>query len=593
MEHMNKKINSSAVDVVVFQSNDPENPKYWSRAKKRMIMLTICLLLFAAYTQLFSLLRKKLDNFFFRIKGYWIQPLGQIFKIFWKDAPAQFQIIEKYGVDSTVSSLGLSLYILGFAFGPLICPLSEMYGRRIFFLFGWPLLIACAAPSAWADDIAVIILFRFFAGFFSGIPLGLYVTYLSTEDDDRLIFRRGQAVTVDLLSSMFSEVDLQAQGVAASLFTFSAFSAPVVGPVIGFFIADRVPNELWCLRVFFFMLIGFAPLLFFLPETHLPTILAKRAKNLRKAGNPRAYAQHELSTKSPGKLLRIALVRPLHMLVTEPIVAGASFWMSLSYGILYFSLEAYPVIFIEQHHFPIQLGGLPFIPIVIGMLCAAVPYIPVTNFFIHLKLPRWMGDAGPETPEARLKLALFSCICLPVSILWLAWISGSETHWIAPTLAGALFGYANIIIFFTFITYINNCYTLYTASAAAATAFSRSLIGFAFPLFENKVLVGLGTKWGISTFGFAGIALLPVPIIYLRYGPRLRERSPYIQESSRVTAQMHHDGNEKQGSPTVQNEDNERYSESGDYRSTLVQNANEKRDSTDSTSSTVITLEQV
>ncbi|KIJ30326.1 hypothetical protein M422DRAFT_268192 [Sphaerobolus stellatus SS14] len=561
MEHMNKKINSSAVDVVVFQSNDPENPKYWSRAKKRMIMLTICLLLFAAV----------------------------IGSSLW--APAQFQIIEKYGVDSTVSSLGLSLYILGFAFGPLICkgydiltttfhffdislpgPLSEMYGRRIFFLFGWPLLIACAAPSAWADDIAVIILFRFFAGFFSGIPLGL-----------------GQAVTVD----MFSEVDLQAQGVAASLFTFSAFSAPVVGPVIGFFIADRVPNELWCLRVFFFMLIGFAPLLFFLPETHLPTILAKRAKNLRKAGNPRAYAQHELSTKSPGKLLRIALLNLTltDMLVTEPIVAGASFWMSLSYGILYFSLEAYPVIFIEQHHFPIQLGGLPFIPIVIGMLCAVVPYIPVTNFFIHLKLPRWMGDAGPETPEARLKLALFSCICLPVSILWLAWTSGSETHWIAPTLAGALFGYANIIIFFTFITYINNCYTLYTASAAAATAFSRSLIGFAFPLFSNKVLVGLGEV--LSIFGFAGIALLPVPIIYLRYGPRLRERSPYIQESSRVTAQMHHDGNEKQGSPTVQNEDNERYSESGDYRSTLVQNANEKRDSTDSTSSTVITLEQV
>ena len=49
-----------------------------------------------------------------------------------------------------------------------------------------------------------------------------------------------------------------------------------------------------------------------------------------------------------------------------------------------------------------------FLPIMIGMILGVVPYVPVNNFFMNLKLPKWMGEAGPETPEARLKLSLFS-----------------------------------------------------------------------------------------------------------------------------------------------------------------------------------------
>ena len=36
-------------------------------------------------------------------------------------APAESQIREKYHVNATVTSLGLSFYVLGFAFGPLLC----------------------------------------------------------------------------------------------------------------------------------------------------------------------------------------------------------------------------------------------------------------------------------------------------------------------------------------------------------------------------------------------------------------------------------------------------------------------------------------
>lgn len=226
------------------------------------------------------------------------------------------------------------------------------------------------------------------------------------------------------------------------------------------------------------------------------------------------------------------------MMVTEPIVIGCSVWTALSYGILYFQFEAYPVIFLEQHNIPFQLGGLPFIAIMIGMILGVLPYVPVMNYFMKIKLPKWMGEAGPTTPEARLKLALLSCVCLPVSTFWLAWTSGPETHWAAPLLSGVLFGYANVIIFFTFVTYTGHSYTLYTASAGAASLFARSVIGSVFPLFSHIIIEKCGTKWGISIFGFAALALFPIPLIYLRDGPALRKKSPYIQEALQLLRKM-------------------------------------------------------
>lgn len=38
-----------------------------------------------------------------------------------EQVPGELQIIEKYRVSATVANLGLSLYVLGFALGPLLC----------------------------------------------------------------------------------------------------------------------------------------------------------------------------------------------------------------------------------------------------------------------------------------------------------------------------------------------------------------------------------------------------------------------------------------------------------------------------------------
>lgn len=66
----------------------------------------------------------------------------------------------------------MSLYVLGFAVGPILwAPLSELYGRKM------PLVISSFAFSIFNIAVAVgkdaqtVFICRFFAGFMGGCPL--------------------------------------------------------------------------------------------------------------------------------------------------------------------------------------------------------------------------------------------------------------------------------------------------------------------------------------------------------------------------------------------------------------------------------------
>jgi len=39
----------------------------------------------------------------------------------------------------------------------------------------------------------------------------------------------------------------------------------------------------------------------------------------------------------------------------------------------------------------------------------------------------------------------------------------------------------------------------------------------------------LGTQWATSILGFVAAAMIPIPFVFYRYGPKIRERSKYAQ----------------------------------------------------------------
>lgn len=81
-------------------------------------------------------------------------------------------VARQFDVSGEVGILGVSLYVLGFATGPIIwAPMSELYGRR------YPLIISSFGFSvfnvavATGKDLQTIMISRFFGGFFGACPL--------------------------------------------------------------------------------------------------------------------------------------------------------------------------------------------------------------------------------------------------------------------------------------------------------------------------------------------------------------------------------------------------------------------------------------
>lgn len=116
------------------------------------------------------------------------------------------EIIQEFGCSQEVVTLGISLFVLGFAIGPLLwAPLSELYGRQVLFFGTYAVLTAFNAGAAGSKNIETLIILRFFAGAFGSSPL-----------------TNAGGVIADMFQA-------DQRGLAMSVFA----AAPFLGPTIG------------------------------------------------------------------------------------------------------------------------------------------------------------------------------------------------------------------------------------------------------------------------------------------------------------------------------------------------------------------------
>lgn len=124
--------------------------------------------------------------------------------------------MEDFGSDNdAIASLTVSIFVLGFAFGPLLLsPLSEIYGRRLVYNISNVVFFAFTIGCAAAPDVASFIVFRFIAGCFGAAPMNI-----------------GGGTIAD-------QVRIERRGRVMSIFFTGIFLGPVIGPVMGGFIAQ-------------------------------------------------------------------------------------------------------------------------------------------------------------------------------------------------------------------------------------------------------------------------------------------------------------------------------------------------------------------
>jgi multidrug resistance protein len=416
------------------------------------------------------------------------------------------QIMEEFGVVEEVVILGVSLFVLGFAIGPLIwAPLSEIFGRRHIFTISFMFLTAFNAGTAGAKNIQTLIVLRFLAGSFGSSPFG----------------NAGGTI-----ADMFPASQ---RGIAISLFAAAPFLGPTLGPVIGGFLATGAG---W--RWVEGFLAAFSGLLwiciiFLLPETYAPVLLRRRAEKLSALTGKVFRSQLDID-RGPipmGKTLKTALSRPWVLLFCEPIVLLFSIYMSIIYGTLYMLFAAYPIVFQQVRGWSEGIGGLAFLGILVGMVIA-VAYTFPENFRYAKKCRETTGRLAPEL---RLPPAMIGGVALPIGLFWFAWTNSPSIHWMASVAAGAPFGFGMVLVFLSVFNYLIDSYTIFAASVLAANSALRSLFGMAFPLFTTYMYQNLGIHWASSIPAFLSLLCVPFPFIFYKYGARIRQRCTYAAEA--------------------------------------------------------------
>ncbi|KAH7412074.1 major facilitator superfamily domain-containing protein [Phaeosphaeria sp. MPI-PUGE-AT-0046c] len=417
--------------------------------------------------------------------------------------PAVSDVMRDFDISRTVALLGLTFFTLGIGFGPMAtAPLSEFYGRKIIYLVSSPIFMLFTLGSGLSKSFAGLVVCRFFAGF-AGSP-ALAVGAGSNAD----IFPPRQ------------------RAVSTSMILAAPFAGPALGPVVGGFIAQY---KTWRWSQWSMIFITLAVFIIALPmkETYKPIILKQRAK---KHGITAPQVAPDSAKLKNAVILKV--LRPFHMLFTEPLVFFFSIYTSFAFGVLFLLFAAIPYIFSRPpYSFSISQSGLAFISVGVGVLLGVTTCI-IIDQTLYQKIHRKAMSEGKThvAPEHRLYSAMIGSSGIVVGLFWLGWAAQKGAHW-AVTLAGAVpFAWGNLCLFTSAALYLVDVYGPQNgASAMAANGVSRYTFSAVFPLFAVQMYEALGVGWATSLLGFLALFMLPIPWIFFKWGPKIRAKSKYPQ----------------------------------------------------------------
>lgn len=273
----------------------------------------------------------------------------------------------------------------------------------------------------------------------------------------------------------------------------------------------------------------------FARETYHPVL---RRRRLRQLGLVSSTSPDDPPPAPLPAQLRLfftaGLLRPLHMMLTEPIVGLSSLYVACEFATLFTFFAAVPYVFESFYGFGREAAGLVFLAIVVGCLLGLATIIACDLFLYRRRLvprfppPHQDQDQVQVPPEHRLYAAMLGSLGLPVGLFWFGWSADRHDHWASPVVAIVPFAWGNICIFISLMQYLGDTYNGSTvASAGSANSLARYSLAAAFPLFTLQMYRRLGIAWASSLFGFIAVALLPVPWLFFHYGPAIRKHNRY------------------------------------------------------------------
>ncbi|KAL6251542.1 hypothetical protein RBB50_001751 [Rhinocladiella similis] len=420
-------------------------------------------------------------------------------------SPGHDEVSRAFGVSNEVAILPLSLYSCGLAFGPLAgSPMSETFGRKAVFLTTTPLFAVFTLGAGFSQNVASLIICRFFAGVFASPAISC-----------------ASATIVDYTAGRYRAVSL------AFYYSIPFFGA-VFGPLLGGLIVEK-KGWRWTQWITLFFIVAFYVPILFTKETYKKTILQRRTRRLNLHEVPQQHKNTILV--SIKHFLTALFFRPVHMVITEPIVTLVCLYNGFLFGLMYTFVVASPWVFQHYYGFDLTAQSLSFLGLMVGTAFAPGPLIIVDLRLYQPRLKMFRAthsDTEVFPPEFRLYPSMIASFALPTFLFIFAWTSRPTIHWMAPIVFQGLTIMATVMIYSSVNLFMVDAYgPLYGASAAGAAMLSRYGLSAAFPLFALQLYQRLGVGWATTLLGFCTLAMAPIPWLFWRYGHLLRAKTKY------------------------------------------------------------------
>lgn len=399
-------------------------------------------------------------------------------------APAIPELLpEFHSTNQTIASFVVSVYVLGYAIGPLIiAPLSELYGRLVVYHCCNVLFIIFTIACAVAPNMGSLVFFRLVEGCAGSAPLTI-----------------GGGSIADMIGQ-------EKRGGAMAIFALGPLLGPVMGPVAGGYLS-QAKGWRWTFWVITMAAGALAISSFiFMRETYEPTLLGRRAARLRKeTNNPDLRSKFDDPTRRRRDVFLKAIIRPSKMLLLSPIVFALSLYMAIVYGYLYLLFTTITLVFERNYGFSSGNVGLAFLGIGVGSILGLVIFGLASDMIV-----KRMSKKGEMKPEYRLPPLIPGSLLIPLGLFWYGWTAEKGVHWIVPILGTMWVGLGLLATFMPINVYLVDAYTIHAASALAASTVLRSLAGAFLPLAGPKMYAALGLGWGNSLLAFIALAMSPV-----------------------------------------------------------------------------------
>lgn len=494
----------------------------------------------------------------------------------------------EFGCSRTAVLAGITLFTTGFALAPMVlAPLSEIHGRYPVFVGSGVVFVAFQAACAGVAGLGGMLASRFFCGVggsvFSTMVGGVIADIWHKDERNRPMALFSGAVLVG--------TGLGPLSASVMVHRWGGEGAVIRGPTAMW------KWVFWHQAVLDFVLAVLIALLFH--ESRGCVLLRRKAKKLNEyyeslesrgyygvwvkspAGFPhqrhtaegdaeKGLAAQPMVTRydappptgarlqrvrwavkedeqhaSLAQMMSVSLLRPFHLLFTEPVVFFFSLWVSFAWATLYLTFAAIPLVFSRQYGFNTEQSGYVFIAMIVGSILATTIGVTQENLLRH---PQWqqphkgeeehsrppsrfwalMRRRFPvEAPESRLYFICVSSILLPLGLYLFGFTSHPSVHWMSPTVAIGLATMGIYYIYLATFNYLADAYHDYASSALAAQSFCRNILGGCFPLVVGPLFTRLGEDAAGGLLGAIATALTVVPWVLAFHGDKIRRRSRF------------------------------------------------------------------